>query len=104
MPRVMEARGLDVTPGMIERFKHAGDMRAVHVLERIYQDEIEHVAAGSRWFEFICRQRDLEPASTFESLLLEHLHGQLRGPFNQSARLQAGFSQAELERLPGELY
>ena len=64
VPRVMEARGLDVTPGMMERFASVGDRRTVAILEIILRDEVGHVEAGSRWFRHLCEQRGLEPEST----------------------------------------
>ena len=99
VPRVMEARGLDVTPAMIRRFGQAGDQAAVEILEIIYRDEIGHVAIGNRWFEWLCRQRNLPVASTFRQLVDSHLDGRLRGPFNRPARLEAGFDEAELDAL-----
>jgi len=59
VPRVLEARGLDVTPEMIKKFRHAGDKNAVNILEYIYDDEIGHVETGGRWFRYLCNQRDL---------------------------------------------
>lgn len=50
VPMVLEARGLDVTPGMIEIFRKAGDEGAVAALEVIYGEEVHHVAYGSKWF------------------------------------------------------
>lgn len=99
VPRVLEARGLDVTPGMIKRLQGVGDQAAVAILDVIYQDEIEHVRKGSHWFFYHCQQRDLEPRSTFLKLVEKHLHGELRGPFNISARLQAGFDEIEMQHL-----
>ena len=60
VPRVMEARGLDVTPAMIERFGQADDADAVAILEIIYRDEIEHVRIGDRWFRYLCGARGLD--------------------------------------------
>ncbi|MDT8439076.1 MAG: ferritin-like domain-containing protein [Wenzhouxiangellaceae bacterium] len=99
VPRVLEARGLDVTPGMIERLAAAGDEASVACLEVILAEEVRHVAIGSRWFGWLCAQRGLEPDATFERLLDEHFHGGLRGPFNLQARRQAGFSERELAGL-----
>lgn len=99
VPRVLEARGLDVTPGMIERLRQAGDAASVALLEIILRDEIGHVAIGSRWFEYLCRQRNLPPAATFRALLIEHVPGRVRGPFQRAAREQAGFSTEELDDL-----
>ncbi|MFA7386864.1 MAG: ferritin-like domain-containing protein [Thiohalobacteraceae bacterium] len=99
VPRVLEARGLDVTPGMMDRLREAGDDQSVAILEIILRDEIGHVAIGSRWFEYACTQRGLEPAATFRQLLAEHMPGRIKGPFFRAAREQAGFSAAELDDL-----
>jgi len=99
VPRVLEARGLDVTPGMIGRLQQANDTESTAVLNIILRDEIGHVAIGSRWFHYLCAQRRLAPEATFRSLLQQYLGAPLRGPFNEKARLQAGFSAAELATL-----
>ena len=99
VPRVLEARGLDVTPGMMERLREAGDMRSAALLEIILRDEIGHVAIGTHWFHYLCEQRGLEPRATFLELLRAHMSGQIRGPFHREARERAGFSAAELDDL-----
>ena len=99
VPRVMEARGLDVTPSIIDKLKTAGDERAVAILHIIHQDEVGHVEIGSRWFRFLCEQRALEPFATFKQLLKQYLKGQLKGPFDFTIRKQAGFSDEELAYL-----
>jgi uncharacterized ferritin-like protein (DUF455 family) len=99
VPRVLEARGLDVTPGMIERLRGVGDSATVAILETILDEEVAHVAAGSRWFAWCCRREGLDPPATFQTLIETHLRGGLRGPFNIDARLRAGFTPAELARL-----
>lgn len=98
VPRVLEARGLDVTPGMIERLRRAGDNETVAALDVILREEVRHVAVGSRWFSFLCNQRSLDPAAEFLRLVREHAVV-LRLPFNQAARLAAGFAAAELDAL-----
>ncbi|HSG94442.1 MAG TPA: ferritin-like domain-containing protein, partial [Afifellaceae bacterium] len=90
VPRVLEARGLDVTPGMIRRLQQAGDPETATVLEIILQEEIRHVEIGSHWFRRCCEQRGLDPETTFLALLGEHFEGALKGPFNLCARRQAG--------------
>jgi uncharacterized ferritin-like protein (DUF455 family) len=99
VPRVLEARGLDVTPGMIERLRGVGDMATVAILETILCEEVAHVAAGSHWFAWCCARDGVDPQATFQQLLQAHLRGGLRGPFNIDARLRAGFTMAELARL-----
>jgi uncharacterized ferritin-like protein (DUF455 family) len=99
VPRVLEARGLDVTPGIIARLRGAGDASTVAILELILREEVAHVAAGSRWFAWCCAQAGLDADSTFADLIAQHVRGTLKGPFNLAARLAAGFSAAELARL-----
>ncbi len=99
VPRVLEARGLDVTPGMIERFRSAGDTATVAVLEVILREEVAHVEAGTRWFRWCCERDGLEPETTFRRLLGEYMRGALRGPFNLEARRRAGFAESELDWL-----
>ena len=99
VPRVLEARGLDVTPGMIRKLAAVGDQETVALLEIILEEEEEHVAIGSRWFRTLCAERGVEPESTFRRLLEEYFSGGLRGPFNRDARRRAGFSAEEIDRL-----
>ena len=99
VPRVMEARGLDVTPGMMERFASIGDRKTVSILETILRDEVGHVEAGSRWFRYLCNERGLDPEPTYFELLDEHFAGGIRCPLHKPARREAGFTESELGRL-----
>lgn len=98
VPRVLEARGLDVTPGMIDRLQAAGDAETVAILRIILDEEVRHVAIGSHWFRYCCRRAGREPLPTFLELLKAHF-GRPKGPFNTDARLLAGFSREEIEAL-----
>jgi len=99
VPRVLEARGLDVTPGMIARLRSVGDDATAGILEIILREEVPHVAAGTRWFRFCCDREGRDPDATFAELLHEFVPTGLRGPFNLDARRAAGFGEGELERL-----
>jgi len=99
VPRVLEARGLDVTPPMMERLQAVGDHETVRLLKIILEEEVRHVQIGSHWFHLCCDQRGLEPEATFLSLIKEYFRGSLRGPFNIPARMQAGFTQREMDAL-----
>jgi len=99
VPRVLEARGLDVTPGMIERLLAVGDTATADCLRVILREEVGHVAAGTRWFRYLCAQRGLDPEDTFFGLLRTHLTGEVRCPLNLEHRREAGFAPGELERL-----
>lgn len=102
VPRVLEARGLDVTPAMMAGLRSAGDSEAAAILGRILEDEVGHVAVGTRWFRYCCERRRLEPGATFWSLLRQHLRGTIKGPINREARRRAGFSDGELTLLETE--
>ena len=99
VPRVLEARGLDVTPGMIARLERAGDGESAAILRVILREEVAHVAAGSRWFAWCCAQAGADSAVTFAALVARHAPGAIKPPLNADARLAAGFSSAELAQL-----
>lgn len=96
VPRVLEARGLDVTPGIVRKLKGIGDDRAVEILAIIHSDEIGHVEIGSRWFRYLCEQRELNSEEVFKDLINEYMKGILRGPFDHEVRKRAGFTEEEL--------
>ncbi|MGR9054085.1 MAG: ferritin-like domain-containing protein [Gammaproteobacteria bacterium] len=102
VPRCMEARGLDVTPAMIDKFKAMNDEQSVAILTRILNDEIGHVKLGSDWFVYQCRHLALEPDATYRKLLTRFLQNKPKGPFNKELRLTAGFTEAELDWLEHE--
>ena len=99
VPKVLEARGLDVSPAMHRAFIDVGDHKSAEILNLILREEIGHVAIGNHWFRYFCENQDLDPEATFESLLIQHCRGSVRGPFNREARLQSGFSESELQIL-----
>ena len=98
VPMVLEARGLDVTPGMIDIFRKAmadpedgvAATAAVAALEVIYAEEVHHVAYGAKWFHFLCGRADLDPKEAFHDLVAHYFHGALKPPFNEEKRAEAG--------------
>ncbi|MEO1777690.1 MAG: ferritin-like domain-containing protein [Pseudomonadota bacterium] len=90
VPMVLEARGLDVTPGMIEIFRKAGADGAVAALETIYAEEVAHVAYGSKWFHFLCGRENRDPKEAFHTLVQTYFHSPLKPPFNEEKRAEAG--------------
>jgi len=99
VPRLMEARGLDVTPDIQRKLKGFGDPAGAAILDIILRDEIGHVAAGDRWFRHLCAQRGLQPEAAFRELLCLPGVPRPRRPFNETARLAAGFSEQEMAAL-----
>ena len=90
VPMVLEARGLDVTPGMIDIFRKAPDPAAVAALEVIYAEEVGHVAYGSKWFNWLCGRDGEDPKEVFHALVRHYFHGALKPPFNEEKRAEAG--------------
>lgn len=96
VPRVLEAKGLDATPGMIKRFKNSKFSKMADILQIIYIDEIGHVKIGNYWYKYLCNLDNLDYIQTFDDLIKKHLGQKLRGPFNIDGRLKAGFTQEEI--------
>ena len=99
VPRTLEARGLDVTPAMREKFMRAGDGRAASILDVILRDEIGHVAVGNRWYRWLCTRQGRDPITTYDELAAHYHAPRPRPPFNLEARRAAGFDSAELAAL-----
>ncbi|XP_010490964.1 PREDICTED: uncharacterized protein LOC104768643 [Camelina sativa] len=112
---VHEARGLDVLPTTISRFRNGGDHETADLLEKVvYPEEITHCAAGVKWFKYLC-ERSKNPECTisskesdesneeviekFHSVVREHFRGPLKPPFNAEARKAAGFGPQWYEPL-----
>lgn len=91
VPLILEARGLDVTPAMIERFRKYADEESAAALTVIFNDEISHVAAGKRWLDHFCAREKIDPRDTFQSLVRRHFRGDVKPPFNEPARSAADF-------------
>ncbi|KAJ3976915.1 hypothetical protein EV361DRAFT_958287 [Lentinula raphanica] len=119
---VHEARGLDVNPKTIEKFRKAGDKESVDVLEIIHADEVTHVTAGHRWFVWLCEQQqrqrqrqrqgdsldvdvdvDVDPIRVFREEVRRCWRGDIKGPFNVEDREKAGLSREFYEDLKGEM-
>ncbi|KAM3927232.1 Rieske domain-containing protein isoform 2-T2 [Leptodactylus fuscus] len=90
---VHEARGLDVHPQTLQRFLAQGDESSSEILEVIYTDEITHVAAGMKWFTYICNMEQRDCLSTFHELVPLYFKGYLKPPFNTEGRKSAGMSE-----------
>jgi uncharacterized ferritin-like protein (DUF455 family) len=99
VPRTLEARGLDASPGVRAKFVAIGDGDSARVIDVILRDEIGHVAIGNRWFRYLCAQRGLPVDSTYREAALRCRAPRLRGPLNVAARVQAGFTAEEIDEL-----
>jgi uncharacterized ferritin-like protein (DUF455 family) len=101
VPRTLEARGLDATPPLQQKFARAGDTRAVEILAVILRDEVGHVAIGNRWYRWLCDRDGHDPLRLYGELAERYQAPRLRPPFNRAARAAAGFTEDEIDALGG---
>jgi uncharacterized ferritin-like protein (DUF455 family) len=99
VPRTLEARGLDAAPPMQAKLRKAGDLRAVEIFDVILRDEIGHVAIGNHWYRWLCARDGHDPVALYAELAQRYEAPRLRPPFNRTARLAAGFTEAEIAQL-----
>lgn len=92
VPLVLEARGLDVTPPLVEKLVAFDDVETAEIFKIIYEDEKGHVAVGAKWFRFLCQRQGLDPNATFRGLVRKHFRGSLKPPFNDRARSSNGLT------------
>ncbi|KAL3715071.1 hypothetical protein ACJRO7_006894 [Eucalyptus globulus] len=85
----LEARGLDAGPRLVQKLVGFGDNMTSKIVGRIADEEMAHVAVGVDWFISICQKMNHAPCSTFKDILTEY-GVELKGPFNYSARDEAG--------------
>ena len=93
VPMVLEARGLDVTPQMIEKLTKNGDKESADILVIIYEDEKTHVAIGSKWFSYLCRKQNKDPKTQYQNFVQTYFKGEIKPPFNKPARDEAGLPE-----------
>lgn len=104
VPLILEARGLDVTPALQEKMRETGDLDSADVLKVIYEDEKGHVAVGAKWFRFLCAREKRDPAKAFQDLVRANFRGQLKAPFNDIARAEAGLTPSFYRTLSAKNY
>jgi uncharacterized ferritin-like protein (DUF455 family) len=90
VPMVLEARGLDVTPAMIDLFTKTENTQVLAALNTIYTEEVAHVAYGSKWFNWLCGRAGEDPKPVFHQLVRHYFHGSVKPPFNEEKRAEAG--------------
>lgn len=96
VPRTLEARGLDVTPPLRDKFLCVNDQKSADILSILLRDEVGHVRVGNDWYLYFCNKIDKGPIEAYADLLTEYGIAKPRGPFNEEARLKAGFTAQEI--------
>ncbi|KAL8229595.1 hypothetical protein R6Q57_014495 [Mikania cordata] len=93
IPLVQEARGLDAGPRLVQKLVGFGDVKTSNVVAKIAEEEVAHVAVGVYWFVSVCQQMGRAPCPTFRDLLKEY-NVEVKGPFNYTAREEAGLPRS----------
>ncbi len=107
IPRYYEASGLDVSPQIMKKLdnkrKNPQVKKLIEALQIIYDEEIEHVHKGDKWFKYLCKaagkEEGSEEAVYFEILERYQLLSKHRPYVNVEARKEAGFSCSEIKKL-----
>lgn len=107
IPRYYEASGLDVSPQIIKKLdnkrKNPQVKKLIEALNIIYNEEIEHVYKGDKWFKYLCKEEGkaegTEEEVYFEILERYKLLSKHRPYVNVEARKEAGFSCSEIKKL-----
>ena len=102
VPMVLEARGLDVTPHMIDLMKDQDDHKTADLLKIIHDDEITHVEAGTIWFKKYCAYNNKDEETYFQELVKKYFNAALKKPFNHPSREEAGMIRDWYEPLAEE--
>jgi len=103
VPRYFEASGLDVSPQIIKKLENRHKIPAVAtligMLHIIYEEEIDHVLKGDKWFKYLCKREGKEESVYFEILEAYDLLDKHRPHINVQARKEAGFTCDEIKKL-----
>jgi len=103
IPRYYEASGLDVNPQIIKKLdnkrKNPLVKKLIDALNVIYEEEIDHVYKGDKWFKYLCKKEALEESVYFEILERYKLLSKHRPHINVEARKEAGFTCSEIKKL-----
>lgn len=103
VPRYYEAGGLDVNPQIIKKLENRRKVpliaQLIDALNVIYEEEIDHVHKGDKWFKYLCDEEGLDESIYFEILERYALLDKHRPHINVDARKEAGFTCTEIKKL-----
>ena len=103
VPRYFEASGLDVSPQVIKKLDNKKKLPAIakliETINIIYEEEIDHVLKGDKWFKFLCEKEGKEVGVYFDILAKYDLLDKHRPHVNVEARKEAGFACSEILKL-----
>ena len=96
VPMTFEARALDTAPNTITKLSGTVGKDELQALQKIVDEEIIHVASGTRWFTYVCDQQGIDARLHYQAIIRDYFPEGLKRPFNTKGRSQAG--------LPADFY
>jgi len=103
VPRYYEASGLDVNPQIVKKLDNRRKIpivkKLIDALNVIYDEEIEHVQKGDKWFKYLCKEQGLNQSVYFDILERYKLTSKHRPHLNVNGRKEAGFTCDEIKKL-----
>ncbi len=99
--RYLEGSGLDASDTLLRRLDGVQAPSVRECVRVIRQDEMGHVQFGSRWYRKIAEAEGLDPDQDF-SVRLRRLFAKIPRrlePISRATRLEAGFSEGEIQAL-----
>jgi uncharacterized ferritin-like protein (DUF455 family) len=101
IPCYLEARGLDVTPEFVQKFKDLGDEKTASIMQLILTEEIRHVRHGIHYLEKTATALGTTKEDVFEKTLKKFFGDKLKSkvPLNKTYRAEAGFSEEQMRIL-----
>ncbi len=103
VPRYFEASGLDVNPKIINKLKSYKNRpiidKLIEALGIIYEEEIEHVSKGDKWFKYLAKLEDVDYRLKYIDILKRYNLQSRAEQFDIKGRKRAGFSCEELIEL-----
>lgn len=98
--RYLEASGLDAGDSLLRKLSGVKNPVLRQTVKTIVDDEVAHVAFGSRWYHQLCKEQGVDAEAFYKNICqrLMHQHPR-RDRLSYELRRQAKYTQEELQML-----
>lgn len=99
--RYLEASGLDAGVSLLKKLTQAQAPVLEKAVKKITEEEVDHVAFGSRWYRIFCEEQKLDPDQDFKTRM-GSLVSRLPKRFeiiDREIRSKAGFTDSEIQTM-----
>ncbi len=97
--RYLEASGLDAGVSLLKKLAQCHAPGVEKAIKLITEEEVDHVAFGSRWYQSFCREKKVDPDHDFK-IRMQSLVTRLPKRFEVidfEIRKKAGFTSSEIQ-------